>query len=121
MNKQFGDRLKELRIENGLTQEALAKKFNTGKSSISNYESNSRLPDANTIGKYANFFDVSVDYLLGCSNVRNPYSETKFETKAYHNLDMNGLPEEAIRQVEEYIELIKLKYNPDGTLKKKSD
>lgn len=121
MNIQFGDRLKELRIEKGLTQEALATKFNTGKSSISNYESNSRLPDANTIGEYANFFGVSVDYLLGRSIVRNPHSETINENEAYYNLDMNGLPEEAIRQVKEYIELIKLKYNPDGTLKKKTD
>lgn len=119
MSKQFGDRLKELRIEKGLTQEELAKRFSTGKSSISNYEKNSRLPDAITIGKYAEFFNVSVDYILGRSDIRIPQVEEKIETKAYHNLDVGGLPEEAIRQVEEYIELIKLKYNPDGTVKKK--
>lgn len=119
MSKHFGDRLKELRIEKGLTQEELANKFNTGKSSISNYESNSRLPDAITIGEYANFFGVSVDYLLGRSNIRNPHTETIKETQSDYNLDVSGLPEEAIRRVEEYIELIKLKYNPDGSLKKK--
>lgn len=71
MRKQFGDRLKELRTEKLMTQEELAKLFNTGKASISNYESNNRLPDANTISKYASYFGVSVDYLLGISENRN--------------------------------------------------
>lgn len=43
----------------------------------------------------------------------------KNETKAYHNLDIGGLSNEDIAKVEEYIELLKQKYNPDGTLKKK--
>lgn len=38
MSKQFGDRLKELRTENKLSQEELAKIFKTGKASISHYE-----------------------------------------------------------------------------------
>lgn len=71
MRKQFGDRLKELRICNELTQEELAKHFNTGKSSISNYEKNTRLPDANTIEKYADYFNVSVDYILGKTDIKN--------------------------------------------------
>lgn len=72
MSIQFGDRLKELRIEKQLTQEELAKIFNTGKASISNYEQNTRLPDANTISRYADYFGVSVDYILGKSNIRKP-------------------------------------------------
>lgn len=69
--KKFGDRLKELRKEKELSQGELAKKFNTGKASICNYEKNIRLPDANTITRYAQFFEVSVDYMLGITNNRN--------------------------------------------------
>lgn len=73
MEKQFGDRLRELRTERELTQEELAKVFNTGKASISHYESNRRLPDAITIEKFADFFGVSLDYMMGKSDIRNPY------------------------------------------------
>jgi len=76
MEKHFGDRLKELRTEGGFTQEELSKVFNTGKASISHYESNKRLPDANTIEKFADFFDVSLDYIMGRSDIRNPYNNT---------------------------------------------
>lgn len=71
MREQFGDRLKQLRSKKDLTQEELAKIFNTGKASISHYESNRRMPDAITIEKFADFFNVSVDYLLGRTDMRN--------------------------------------------------
>ncbi|TCO79098.1 helix-turn-helix domain-containing protein [Marinisporobacter balticus] len=120
MRKYFGDRLKELRVEKNLTQEELAKIFNTGKASISHYESNRRMPDAHSIEKFAEFFSVSTDYLLGRTDIKSPSNdEIKIETKAYHNLNIGGLAEEDISKVEEYIELLKQKYNPDGTLKKK--
>ncbi|MEN8905737.1 MAG: helix-turn-helix transcriptional regulator [Clostridiales bacterium] len=70
MNKKFGDQLKDLRIENNLTQKDIAEKFNTGKSTISNYETNNRLPDINVIAKYAEFFGVSIDYMMGNSDQR---------------------------------------------------
>jgi len=70
MRKHFGDRLKELRIEIKLTQEQLAEKFNTGKASISHYESNRRIPDAHTIEKFAEYFNVTVDFLLGRTEIR---------------------------------------------------
>ncbi|MCG8540441.1 MAG: helix-turn-helix transcriptional regulator [Clostridia bacterium] len=76
MKEQFGDRLRKLRIEKEMTQEDLAKKFNTGKASISHYESNRRIPDANTIKKYADYFGVTIDYILGITEERNIY-ETK--------------------------------------------
>ncbi|MEN8906996.1 MAG: helix-turn-helix transcriptional regulator [Clostridiales bacterium] len=71
MTNKFGVRLKELRIELGLNQRQLAEKFKSAKSSISNYEKNNRLPDAETIIKYANFFGVTVDYILGLSDLRS--------------------------------------------------
>ncbi|SKC61706.1 helix-turn-helix domain-containing protein [Maledivibacter halophilus] len=83
MKKQFGDRLKELRLELGLTQEQLAQKFNTGKASISHYESNKRLPDASTIEKFADFFEVSVDYLLGRKDTYSSEELLKHIPKEY--------------------------------------
>lgn len=70
MKQQFGDRLRQLRTERNITQEELGKALNSNKSSISHYESNRRLPDANTISRFAEFFNVTVDYILGRSDIR---------------------------------------------------
>lgn len=80
--KKFGDRLKELRLSRKLSQEELAKKFNTGKASICNYEKNLRLPDVNSIAKFANYFGVSVDYILGLTDNRKEVTPNADEYNA---------------------------------------
>lgn len=67
----FGDRFKSLRTEKNMTQQQLADLFFTKKSSISRYENNIQLPEIDTLQKFADFFDVSVDYLLCRSNDKN--------------------------------------------------
>ncbi len=109
------NRLRELRKEKGLTQIELAKLLNVSDRSVGFYETGERDPDTDTLKNLADFFSVSIDYLLCRSNIRVP---DKIETKAYHNLDVAGLPDEAIKQVEDYIEFVKQKYNSDGSLKK---
>jgi transcriptional regulator with XRE-family HTH domain len=65
---KFGERLKFLRNKVGLTQLQFGEKFNLAESTISLYESDKRFPDQDTLLKLANFFDVSMDYLLGRSD-----------------------------------------------------
>lgn len=77
----FGQRLKQLREENHLTLEELSKKLNIGRSTISNYERDYRRPDINTIKHISDFFDVTVDYLLGKTDMRN-YKVSKKEQMA---------------------------------------
>ncbi|WP_238442546.1 helix-turn-helix domain-containing protein [Desulforamulus reducens] len=60
--------MKELREGKGLTQQALADALNIGKSAIALYETEKRQPDPDTLKKLAQFFNCSVDYLLGLSN-----------------------------------------------------
>jgi transcriptional regulator with XRE-family HTH domain len=60
----FGKRLKKLRLENHLTQEQLGKVFNVTNVGIAKWESDNRFPDKETLVKIADYFDVSVDYLL---------------------------------------------------------
>ena len=112
------NRIHELRKEFSLTQVDLAKKFRLSQQTISSYENETREPDNETLKRFAEFFNVSIDYLLGNTDVRNP-NESKVETTSQQNLDISDLPEEGINQVKEYIELLKLKYNMDEILKKK--
>jgi len=64
MNK-FSVRLKELRIEKGISQRELAKATQLSQSGIVHWENNNRIPNAEVIIKFAEFFGVSADYLLG--------------------------------------------------------
>ncbi|MNN53936.1 HTH-type transcriptional regulator Xre [compost metagenome] len=60
-----GDKIAALREKRGLTQEDLAAKIGISRASLSHYEKNRREPDYTTMTKLADFFHVSVDYLLG--------------------------------------------------------
>lgn len=60
----FSERLKELRKSKGLTQIQFANEFNIANGTIGMWESGKREPDFATIQKIADFFGVTVDYLL---------------------------------------------------------
>ena len=66
----FAKRLKELRLNNGLTQKELAKSIEVGRTTISEYESGKIVPKQEGLLRIANHFNVSVDYLTGVSNER---------------------------------------------------
>ncbi|AMA74192.1 MULTISPECIES: helix-turn-helix domain-containing protein [Aneurinibacillus] len=61
----LGDRLKKLRQQKNLTQEEIAKHLNISRGTYAHYEINKRQPDFATLQKFADFFNVSTDYLLG--------------------------------------------------------
>ena len=67
----FSKILRELRDERKLTQKELADKLEVSRMSINFYESNRRTPDINFAIRAANFFNISVDYLVGNSNVKS--------------------------------------------------
>jgi transcriptional regulator with XRE-family HTH domain len=68
----FGERLKLLREEKGLSQAELGKLYNLSQSTIAYYETNNKQPSNETLQNLANFFQTTTDYLLGRSDVRNP-------------------------------------------------
>ncbi len=67
----YGKRIKKLRLEEGFKQKDLAEKLGISASSVGMYEREERQPDAETLKTIADFFDVSVDYILGNSNKRD--------------------------------------------------
>ena len=109
----FGYRFKMLRKEKNLTQQELAtdinKKYNLtyGKSAISTYENNKRIPETEALKKFADYFNVSVDYLLGISNIRNP--KKIIYSNAFHSISDDGLTKEDIDIVKAMIEQLKKK------------
>lgn len=61
----IGDTLKRLRTKKGLTSEELCSKIGIKGGSYRNYERNDRKPDYDTLVKLADFYGVTIDYLLG--------------------------------------------------------
>ena len=64
-NNFFGLKLKELRVEKGLSQRKLGEVFGVCNQTVSFWESGSREPDMDTLSEIADYFEVSVDFLLG--------------------------------------------------------
>lgn len=65
---QQNEILKNLRVESGLKQKELADKLGIGQSTIVGYEKGLHEATAEILSRYANFFNVSMDYLTGLTD-----------------------------------------------------
>ena len=61
---KIGTFLKELRNGKGITQEQLADRFYVSRRTVSRWETGSNLPDLDVLVELADFYDVSIDYIL---------------------------------------------------------
>ena len=62
---EFGEQLKKLRRQHGITQAELASAIYTTIPNLSNWENGRYMPNKEAINRIADFFNVSTDYLLG--------------------------------------------------------
>ena len=98
MEFDFGTRLKELRLQSGLTQKQLGERIGVTKSVISFYELRERTPSPEILVKLAATFCVSSDYLLGIEKGKT--------------IDITGLDfddEKALRMI---VAQLRKKHNP---------
>lgn len=99
----FGNRLIELRNEFNLDRDELANALNISYSSLSKYETNKRFPSQELLISIANYFGVSIDYLLGRTDIRN-YEEY---TIAAHTDDRTQqLSDEDRKQLDDFIDFL---------------
>ena len=69
------ERIRNLREDRDLKQEDLAKLLNCTQACYSNYENGKRDVPTEVLDKLASFYNVSVDYLLGRTNIKTPYPQ----------------------------------------------
>lgn len=91
----FGNKLKELRTQNGLTQQQLATQLGVTKSVVSFYERQERTPSPDILRKLAAVFHVSSDFLLGIDTVKR--------------LDISGLDDNDIQLVSMLVDSLRKK------------
>lgn len=110
----LGNRLRQLRERTGLNQKEFAAKMKIPNQNVSNYERDFRQPDYATLQKFADFFDVSVDYLLGRtdklkddagepSKELSPYQQAVLEwVSSREDFSFYESPEELIDMIEQF-------------------
>ena len=104
----FSARLKKLRTEKGLSQEDLAKIIGVKQQTVGGWETGRTEPDHQLTLKIADFFDVTTDYLLGRTNYKNVAITISTSRTVYREDD---LPEQAIKEIENFKEFIRAKYS----------
>lgn len=67
------ENLKKLRIEKGLSQQKLASYINISQQSVYKYENDISEPDISTLKNLADFFETSIDYLVGNTDIPKKY------------------------------------------------
>lgn len=89
----LSERIREIRIAKKISQVELAKKLGVTKQSVSNWENDNIQPSVEMLSKIADELNVTTDYLLD-RNVRRL-------------LDVTGIPENVVQNLQELIEFIK--------------
>ncbi len=103
----FGNNLKKIRQDCNLTQEELAKKIDTSRSNIANYENNKNMPSIDVLSKLSKVLDCSIDYLLGKSDIRNPEEIKRVQFANAGGLDTDGLDEEDLKELQKQVDYIR--------------
>lgn len=111
----FGERLKELRGDK--TQDYIAYHIGMPRATYQNYEAGTREPNLNTLKLIANYFEVSIDYLLGHTD--SPYLVIPKEIEnmqfAFHSrINTEGLSKEDIEILQKIAKLMKNGKNEHG-------
>lgn len=108
------NRIKELRLERGMTQKDLAARLGVVRTTLSNYENEVNQLDPETIRRICSIFDCTADYLLGISSRRSAQlsDEDAALVEAYHAAPEN---------VRQSIEVLLRPFMEEGTLSALSD
>ena len=69
------ERIRALREDNDLTQEYIGKILNVSQRTYSRYENDERAIPIEILSKLADFYETSIDYLVGRTDCKEPYSK----------------------------------------------
>ena len=101
------NRLRNLRLERNESLEVVAKYLNVTIQTVSNYETGKREMNPETLFKLSKYYDVSIDYLLGKSDIRNPEELKNVKFANSSGLDTEGLDKEDLEELQRQIEYMK--------------
>jgi len=111
----FSQRLKLLRNVNKTTQEDLAKYLGVSRPTIAGYETKGKQPSFESLFKIADYFNVSIDYLLGKTDIKEPADDVIEKKELDVFKQIHNLSFESQKDLKKYMELLKIKdiYNSE--------
>lgn len=116
MNFIFGEIIRELRKDKNLTQKELANILDVTNGTISNYEKEEHEPSIEALKKLADYFEVSIDYIIGRIRFNFDYSIMNKNIEGQYTVsdllnDILDLSMHDTKMVVEYVNLLKIRNN----------
>ncbi len=103
------NRIKILREDLKLSQEELAKKLNLSKGIISLYEQEKRKPSLEILIQLSEIFNVSIDYILGRTNIPNIDETIEIAASTKNGIDLSDVCDEDKEAIMRFIKMAKNK------------
>lgn len=101
------NRLRDLRLEKDLLQSDIARIINKSDRAVGLYERGERDMNTETLAILSDFFECTIDYLLGKSDIRNPEKLKKVPFANAGGLNTDGLDNEDLLELQKQIDYIK--------------
>jgi len=117
-NNTLGSRIASLRQRNKLSQIEFSKLLNISNTTLSQYESGKRIPSDNIKIRIAEYFNVSLDYLFGRTNVMDTaesiINNTANPLQLKTTCQYSDIPPQAVEEIQKFIEYVMHKHR-EGT------
>ena len=104
MKINIGEKLKQLRLQKGLTQEQLAEVFGVSAQAVSRWENNTSYPDITLLPGLAIYFNTSVDAIVGMDEIRNAETLRKIHGEI-NDLVISGQTDAAIALIRDSLKV----------------
>ena len=102
--------LRKLRTEMKLSQSKLGQEIGVTQQTINKYENHNIEPDIHTLGLLADFFDTTIDYLVGYSDIRNSVDNTQGLSLSKREIELIKAFRSVNKPQKESIELVLSNY-----------
>lgn len=103
-NTTFAERIKKLRNDRNLTLDGLAKELNINKSRIGMWENNGTVPRDDVLIQLSEYFNVSIDYLLGNEKMEDKMPES--ERLQYLQRGLEKLDKDRLEKAEKMLSVM---------------
>lgn len=100
-------RVRDIREDSDMTQAQVADLIFVNLRTYSCYETGAHMMPPEVLGRLADAFDTSVDYLMGRTDEKMPYPKPKKVTNTPRKIDVTGLSEEQIQHIQNFVDDLK--------------
>ena len=109
----FRERLQKRRLKKGVSQTTVAQHLNITRQAYNHYETGQRQPTQEVLIKLADYFGVSVDYLLGRTDVPNPAESPLDGVEFAFYGEIKDLTDEEREDLADFVKYLKSKRKDD--------